>query len=223
MTTGRPVETTDEAGAVLELRPSRSAVLPGSRVSVAWATRNAHSLRIAGPDGFGTDVDASVGHGHVEVVVHRTGEISAVAYGYDGCTVVATTPVAVVEPQRVIEFPEIDLANVFVPSYQRLAIPLLERTRQSGALLGAARPDTVQAEVDRSVHRRSTADRFTALTPPPSLFTVVPTRSTWRSHDVAPGPALSRTRRAGAIVTLFSTFVGKPLRRKRRPRGSGKP
>lgn len=216
MTTGRPVETTGEA--VLAIRPSRAAVLPGARISVAWSTRNAHSLRIAGPDGFGVDVDASAGHGEVEVVVHDTGDISAVAYGYDGRTAVTTTPVVVLEPQHLIEFPEIDLTTIFVPSYQRLAIPLLARTQQSGALLGAARPETVRAELTRPV-RRGMAEQVT----PPPLFTVTPVRSTWRSRDADPGPVLSRARRARALVTLFSTFVGDALRRERRPRGSGKP
>lgn len=216
MTTGSPVETAGEA--TLSIRPSRTAVLPGTRVSVAWAARNAHSLRIAGPDGFGVDVDASTGHGEVEVVVHDTGDITAVAYSYDGRTAITTTPVVVMEPQHVIEFPEIDLATIFVPSYQRLAIPLLTRTQQSSALLGSVRPEMVRVELSRP-NRRSVAEH---LTPPP-LFTITPVRSTWRSRAADPGPVLTRTRRARALVTLFSTFVGDALRRERRPRGSGKP
>jgi len=203
------------AVAVVDVLPSRSAVLPGSRVRVTWTTRNAHSVRIEGPDGFGVDVDASTGHGVVEVVVHHTGEISAVAYGYDGQSVVATAPVVVVEPPRVIEFPEIDLTDVFVPSYERLAIPLVERTRQSGALLGAARPDAVRAELARPVRRQGMTARVTVLTPPPSLFTVTPVRSTRRSRDTDPGPAFPRVRQARAIATLFGTFVGTALRRAR--------
>jgi hypothetical protein len=161
------------AAAITLFELDRVAVLAGELVLVRWRTENAVTMRVMVPDGHYLDFDASSGAGAHQMVITRTGMVSAAAYGWAGPPATAGQPVAVFEIPRTTSVPVPDLGAVPMPIFGRTHVPALDRTGLAAALASRAPLSVTRtARVDRRV------PPFAA--PPVELLTIAAARSAER-------------------------------------------